>query len=95
MSMNTHVKSVKMCVKGKDPLSLDSLSLRGNNIRYFILPENLPLDTLLVDDTPKARAKKREGEFHLFIVCTPYYIEMILHLAYHSKLMRILLHCAR
>ncbi len=61
MSMNTHLKSVKMTVKGKDPLALDSLSLRGNNIRYFILPENLPLDTLLVDDTPKARAKKREG----------------------------------
>ena len=61
MSMNTHVKSVKMIIKGKDPISLDSLSLRGNNIRYFILPENLPLDTLLVDDAPKARAKKREG----------------------------------
>ncbi len=61
MSMNTHVKSVKMVVKGKDSITLDSLSLRGNNIRYFILPENLPLDTLLVDDAPKARAKKREG----------------------------------
>ena len=64
--MNTHLKSVKMTVKGKDPLSLDTLSLRGNNIRYFILPENLPLDTLLVDDTPKAKAKKREGkDWHL------------------------------
>ena len=62
MSMNTHVKSVKLTVKGKSTLSLDTLSLRGNNIRYFILPENLPLDTLLVDDTPKAKAKKREGE---------------------------------
>lgn len=61
MSMNTHLKSVKMTMKGKEPLTLDSLSLRGNNIRYFILPENLPLDTLLVDDTPKAKAKKREG----------------------------------
>jgi len=61
MSMNTHVKSVKMVVKGKDPIALDSLSLRGNNIRYFILPENLPLDTLLVDDAPKTKAKKREG----------------------------------
>ena len=64
MSMNTHLKSVKMTVKGKDPLTLDTLSLRGNNIRYFILPENLPLDTLLVDDTPKAKAKKREGSFY-------------------------------
>lgn len=61
MSMNTHLKSVKMTIKGKEPLTLDTLSLRGNNIRYFILPENLPLDTLLVDDTPKAKAKKREG----------------------------------
>lgn len=61
MSMNTHLKSVKMTIKGKDPIALDSLSLRGNNIRYYILPENLPLDTLLVDDTPKAKAKKKEG----------------------------------
>ena len=61
MSMNTHLKSVKMTVKNRDPISLDSLSLRGNNIRYFILPESLPLDTLLVDDTPKAKAKKRES----------------------------------
>ena len=65
--MNTHLKSVKMTVKGKDPLSLDTLSLRGNNIRYFILPENLPLDTLLVDDTPKAKAKKREGMYLLYV----------------------------
>ena len=62
MSMNTHLKSVKMTIKNRDPITLDTLSLRGNNIRYFILPENLPLDTLLVDDTPKARARKREGE---------------------------------
>ena len=62
MSMNTHLKSVKMTIKGKDPIALDSLSLRGNNIRYYILPENLPLDTLLVDDTPKAKAKKKEGK---------------------------------
>ena len=61
MSMNTHLKSVKMTAKGKEPLTMDTLSLRGNNIRYFMLPENLPLDTLLVDDTPKAKAKKREG----------------------------------
>jgi hypothetical protein len=67
MSMNTHLKSVKMTIKGKDPIALDSLSLRGNNIRYYILPENLPLDTLLVDDTPKAKAKKKEGMFNLLL----------------------------
>jgi small nuclear ribonucleoprotein D1 len=46
--MNTHLKNVKMTIKGKNPVSLDHLTVRGNNIRYYILPEALPLDTLLV-----------------------------------------------
>lgn len=33
VSMNTHLKQVKMTLKGKDPLSLDTLSIRGSNIR--------------------------------------------------------------
>ncbi|CDS10595.1 Sm-like ribonucleoprotein [Lichtheimia hyalospora FSU 10163] len=61
MSMNTHLKTVKMTVKNRDPTSLDSLSIRGNNIRCVILPDSLPLDTLLIDDTPKAKAKKKDG----------------------------------
>ncbi|KAJ1998539.1 Small nuclear ribonucleoprotein Sm D1 [Coemansia thaxteri] len=60
MSMNTHLKKVKMTVKSRDPTSLDTLSLRGNNIRFYILPDSLPLDTLLIDDTPKPKARKRE-----------------------------------
>ena len=47
--MNTHMKNVKMTIKGKNTVSLDHLTVRGNNIRYYILPESLPLDTLLVD----------------------------------------------
>jgi small nuclear ribonucleoprotein D1 len=61
MSMNTHLKAVKLTVKNREPISVDTITIRGNNIRYFILPDSLPLDTLLVDDTPKAKAKKREG----------------------------------
>jgi len=60
VAMNTHLKTVKMTVKNRDPVQLDSLSIRGNNIRYYILPEALPLETLLVDDTPKAKAKKKQ-----------------------------------
>ena len=48
--MNTHLKNVKMTLKGKNPVSMDHLSVRGNNIRYYILPDSLNLDTLLVDD---------------------------------------------
>ena len=29
------------------------------DIRYFLLPESLPLETLLVDDAPKVRNKKQ------------------------------------
>ena len=61
MSMNTHLKTVKMTIKNKDPVQLESLSIRGNNIRYFILPESLPLDTLLVEEPPRSKGKKREA----------------------------------
>lgn len=53
--MNTHLKTVKMTVRNGQPQSLESLSIRGNNIRYVILPDSLPLDTLLVDDAPKPK----------------------------------------
>eukprot|EP00121_Abeoforma_whisleri_P009752 Awhi_evm1s8975 len=58
--MNTHLKAVKLIARGRDPVTLDALSVRGNNIRYVILPDSLPLDTLLIDDTPKQKAKKKE-----------------------------------
>ncbi|GAB5590586.1 Sm snRNP core protein Smd1 [Umbelopsis nana] len=61
MSMNTHLKPVKMTVKNKDPVNLESLSIRGNNIRHFILPDSLPLDTLLIDDSPKSKGKKKDS----------------------------------
>lgn len=56
--MNTHLKTVKLTLRGKNPVPLDHLSIRGNNIRYYILPDSLNLDTLLVDDTPRVKAKK-------------------------------------
>ncbi|XP_011696377.1 PREDICTED: probable small nuclear ribonucleoprotein Sm D1 [Wasmannia auropunctata] len=61
VAMNTHLKTVKMTVKNREPIQLETLSLRGNNIRYYILPDSLPLETLLIDDTPKAKAKKKEA----------------------------------
>ena len=51
MAMNTHLRSVKMATKNKDPINLDTFSIRGNNVRYFILPEALPLDSLLIDES--------------------------------------------
>lgn len=61
VAMNTHLKAVKMTIKNRDPVQLESLSVRGNNIRYYILPDSLPLETLLIDDTPKSKAKKKDA----------------------------------
>jgi small nuclear ribonucleoprotein D1 len=31
--MNTHLKAVKMIVKNREPVNLETISVRGNNIR--------------------------------------------------------------
>ena len=46
MQMNTHLKTVKVTARNREPTSLDTMSIRGNNIRYFVLPDALPLDTV-------------------------------------------------
>ena len=60
--MNTHLKAVKLATRNRDPVSLDTLSIRGNNIRYFVLPDALPLDTLLVDDAPKPKSTRKKDD---------------------------------
>lgn len=58
--MNTSLRAVKMTPKGRDPISLDTINIRGSTVRNYILPDSLPLDTLLVDDAPKAKNKARK-----------------------------------
>ena len=67
--MNAHLKNVKVTTRqnsgnksntNNNPLHLDRMSVRGNSIRYVILPDALPLDTLLVDDRPKANFTMKE-----------------------------------
>jgi hypothetical protein len=52
------MKTVKLTLKGKHPVTLDHLSVRGNNIRYYILPDSLNLETLMVEETPRVKPKK-------------------------------------
>jgi small nuclear ribonucleoprotein D1 len=66
--MNTHLKTVKLTLKGKNPVTLDHLSVRGNNIRYYILPDSLNLETLLVEDTPRVKPKKPTAGSILYAV---------------------------
>ena len=37
VAMNTHLKAVKMTIKNRDPVNLETLSIRGNNIRYNLI----------------------------------------------------------
>ncbi|VVD03899.1 small nuclear ribonucleoprotein Sm D1 [Leptidea sinapis] len=60
VAMNTHLKAVKVTLKNKEELQLETLSIRGNNIRYYLLPDSLPLETLLIDDAPRGKGR-REG----------------------------------
>ncbi|CAG0887033.1 unnamed protein product [Cyprideis torosa] len=62
VAMNTHLKNVKITPKNKTPISLETMSIRGNNIRYYILPDTVPLETLLLDDTPKAKRQAAKAE---------------------------------
>ena len=57
ISMNTHLKTVKMTLKGHDPVTLEHLTIRGNTIRYFFLPEDLNIEQFLVDDSTKLKQK--------------------------------------
>ena len=61
MSMNTHLKTVRLTMRNREPVPLESLSIRGNAIRYYILPDSIPVDTLLIDDAPKAKKRKDTG----------------------------------
>ncbi|OMP85995.1 Small nuclear ribonucleoprotein Sm D1 [Diplodia seriata] len=61
-TMNTALRTVKMTPKNRDTMTLDSINIRGSNIRYYILPDSLPLDTLLIDDAPKPKNKARKEQ---------------------------------
>jgi len=52
-TMNAHLRKAKVTVRGKNPVSHATLSIRGSTVRCWILPDSLNLDALLIDDTPK------------------------------------------
>lgn len=60
--MNIALRAVKLTPKGRDTTALDSINIRGSTIRYVILPDSLPLDTLLIDDAPKPKNKARKEQ---------------------------------
>jgi small nuclear ribonucleoprotein D1 len=64
LAMNTHLKTVKMTVKGKNPVSMEFLSVRGNTIRFYVLPDNINLDNLLQDTVVRPKPKKTDSKIN-------------------------------
>lgn len=60
--MNTSLRTAKMTPKGGQTIALDQINIRGSEIRYYILPDSLPLDTLLIDDAVKPKNKARKQQ---------------------------------
>ncbi|KAL7473383.1 hypothetical protein ACHAXS_013835 [Conticribra weissflogii] len=60
-TMNAHLKKAKMTVRGKNPVSYATLSVRGSTVRAWLLPDGLNLDALLVDDAPKVQKAAPAG----------------------------------
>ena len=46
-TMTTHLKKVKVTVRGRNPMEMDTLTVRGGNIRYYSLPESVDIDGML------------------------------------------------
>lgn len=56
ISMNTHMKNCKITLKGGNPTTIDSISIRGSTIRYYILPDSLNIDSILLDEQKHSKA---------------------------------------
>lgn len=60
--MNVALRAVKYTPRSRDTVALDTMTVRGSTVRYVILPDALPLDTLLIDDAPKPKNKARKEQ---------------------------------
>ncbi|KAK2964288.1 putative Small nuclear ribonucleoprotein SmD1b [Blattamonas nauphoetae] len=61
VAMNIHLKTVKLIARNKEPIRTDTICIRGNTVRYVILPDSLNIDTLLVEEMPKKVRQKDDG----------------------------------
>ncbi|KNH09450.1 hypothetical protein XU18_0135 [Perkinsela sp. CCAP 1560/4] len=57
--MNTHLKGVKVTQKDGSSLELEQLTVRGNTIRYYQLPDSINLDAYLKNLTPNHRQGRK------------------------------------
>ena len=57
IAMNTHLKKVKVTPRGKDAIGISQRE--GVHDQYYLLPDNLNLDTLWWTWTTRSRSRRR------------------------------------
>lgn len=55
--MNISLKNIKLVQPHQDPTLLQFISIRGNQIRQIILPDDLNIDTLLANSVTKIKGQ--------------------------------------
>lgn len=58
-TMNINLKDVKMTSIDRTPTVLEHMTIRGNQVRMVLLPDELNLDSILSDSVFKPKSKKR------------------------------------
>lgn len=60
-AMNINLKNVKMTVKNRNPVQLEYVNVRGNQVRLVILPDELNVDTILSETVVRAKTLSTEA----------------------------------
>lgn len=61
-AMNINLKDVKMTVDNRAPEALEHMTIRGNQVRMVLLPDELNLDAILQDSVFKMKKNKKPLE---------------------------------
>lgn len=58
-AMNINLKDVKMTSVDRPATSLEHITIRGNQVRMVLLPDELNLDSILQDPVFRPKSKKK------------------------------------
>ena len=62
IKMNLHLQTVELSIKDRASVKLENYSIRGNQIRHIVLPQDLPIETLLIEDRTKIPRMNKERQ---------------------------------
>ena len=61
-TMNINLKDVKMTAVDRTPTALEHMTIRGNQVRMVLLPDELNLDSILSDSVFRPKKKQQQQQ---------------------------------